>query len=402
MPLYIYKAKKNPTETVTGQIVASDQEEAVDLITQLGFVPISVLLHADDKEKDWSKRSIRVSTKELCVFSQQLAALLKSGVTILTALDIIRIQTKNLYFKYVIGQVAQGVKNGRALSDCLGMYPKIFSELYVMMMFAGENSSNLREMLLSMANYQKRQEEFMSRVRMAMVYPLFMAVVGTGTIIFILTVVLPKMMGLFKNLQGGLPLPTKIVLGVSGFFIHFWYLIIIALFGIYWIFQHMLRSRQGKKNFSKFVLMLPLLGDLYGKAQLARFCRTINLLLRNGIALTQAIKIAAPVLDNAFLKEQLEATHEALAVGGTWGTALKRMENLPVMMGYMISVGEETGNLTEVLADVADYYEQEVDEKIKMTTTILEPLMILLVGLVVGTIVFAILLPIFQVDIFTS
>ncbi|MBF0479848.1 MAG: type II secretion system F family protein [Candidatus Omnitrophica bacterium] len=402
MPIYIYKAKKTPTENVTGQIVAHTQDEAVDLITQLGFVPISVDIQADEKDKDWSKRAGSVSIKEINIFSQQLAALLKSGIAILTALEIIRIQTSSPYFKHVIGQVAKGVKNGRAFSDCLGEFPRIFSQLYVMMVYAGENSSNLKEMLLSMSNYQKRQAAFMSRVRMAMIYPLFMAVVGAGTITFILTVVLPKMMGLFKNLRGGLPLPTKIVLSVSWFFTHYWYVLILGFLAGYWMVRKMMSSAEGQMIFGRFVLNIPVWGDLYRKAELARFCRTVNLLLKNGIALIQAIKISAPVLNSAPLKKQLQATEEVLTAGGTWGTALKKMEHLPVMMGYMISVGEETGNLSDVLADVADYYEQEVDEKVKMTTTVLEPLMILIVGLVVGTIVFAILLPIFQVDVFAA
>ena len=400
MNVYLYKAKKNAKETVTGHIRASSQDEAVEFISRLGLVPVSVVVDQNTAEMAFAKKG-KVKSKELYVFSQQLATLLKSGVPILGALDIINRQISNKYFSEIIGDIINGVRNGRALSDCLLEYPDVFSSLYVTMVNVGENSSNLREMLLNITFYQRKQEEFFSKVRMAMVYPVLMGIVGILTVYFILSFVLPKMMGLFESIKGGLPLPTRIVLAVSSALTQYWYVSVVVVLMIVFAWRYFQDSSKGKMLKNRILFSLPFWGDLLQKSDLTRFCRTFHLLMKSGVSIVNAIKIAIPILNNEKLKQHLREGQEKLTAGSSLSDIFKETDTIPQMMSYMMSVGDESGDLNDVLLDIAEQYEQEVDEKIKIITTLLEPLMILAVGLVVGLIVFAILLPIFQIDVFS-
>jgi len=406
MTTFFYTAKKNTAETVTGQITAEDQEEAIELINQLGFLPVSVeeqVSGENNKNSDFSNEDLRtkkkIKTKELYIFSRQLANLLKAGVPILRSLDIIEEQTQNHFLKKIIAQVAKDIKNGKTLSESLKVFPNVFSFLYITMVRAGEESGNLREMLVSIANYQRRQEEILSKVRTALVYPMVMAVVGLATIWFVLVFVLPKMAGLFQNMGDALPLPTAILLGMSDILGKWWMVILLGILAGVFSLKRFFQSDQGRVLMSRFLLKMPLFGEIILKAELARFCRTLLLLFKSGVSIVRAIPIVIPILSNELIKKQLAQCNEDLTSGGSFGESLKRSTAMPAMMGHLIAVGEESGNLNEVLGEIAGTYEQETDENIKIMTTLLEPIMILGIGLAVGFIVFAILLPIFQMDV---
>ncbi len=406
MTTFIYTAKKNTAETVTGQITAEDQEEAIELINQLGFLPVSVETRSSGKNfsnENFSEEELRtkkkVKVKELHTFSRQLANLLKSGVSLLRSLEIIAEQTQGHFFKRVTAQIIKDIKDGKALSESLKEFPNIFSTLYVTMVHAGEESGNLREMLVNIADYQRRQEEILSKVRTALVYPIVMAVVGLGTVWFVLAFVLPKMAGLFQSMGDALPVPTAMLLGMSEILDKWWMMILLAILSGIFGLRRFTQSSQGRVIMSRFLLSLPLFGKIILKVELARFCRTLFLLLKSGVSIIRAISIVIPILSNELIKKQLAQCNEELTSGGSFGENLKRLPAMPAMMGYLIAVGEESGNLNDVLAEIAETYEQETDEQITIMTTLLEPAMILGIGLAVGFIVFAILLPIFQMDV---
>ena len=401
MATYVYKAKKDTAETVTGQIQANSQEEAVDLINQLGFLPVSVVPAEEvaSSQSSSSRFPRRIKTKELYVFSRQLANLLRSGVSILRSLNIISEQTENKYFRSVILQIAQEVKNGKSFSNSLRVYPKIFSSLYVTLVHAGEESGRLQEMLLNIAIYQKKQAEIISKVRTAMAYPILMAVVGVITVYFVLTFVLPKMAGLFDSIGEALPLPTVILMKVSGILSQWWLPVLLGLGGLFVLLRLWALSASGRAALSKIVLHLPLFGHVILRTELSRFSRTLVLLLEGGVSIVKALDISIPILSNDIIKAHLTRCKTTLTAGGSFGESMRKSNEIPAMMGHLISVGEESGNLAEVLAEIADTYEQETNEQIKVMTTLLEPLMILVIGLVIGFIVFAMLLPIFQVDV---
>lgn len=401
MTTFVYRAKKNTAETVTGHITAQNQDEAIDLINQLGLLPVSV--EEQKTREGLSDGGIvrRIRVKDLYFFSRQLANLLKSGVTLLRALKIMGEQSQNLYLQKIITVVESGVKNGRTFSDCLAQHPRVFSPLYITMVKAGEESGNLQEMLLSIANYQRKQVEILSKVRSALAYPLFMAGAGVATILFIFMFVLPRMSGLFENI-GSLPLPTAILLNLSHGFQKAWYLIIFLFLLIVFFSQKWLKTTNGRSAMSRFILRMPAIGEIILRMELARFCRTLVLLLKSGVNITKALEISIPLLSNDLIKEDLSQCKEDLLAGGSLGVSLQESRQIPQMMGHLIAVGEESGSLNEVLSEIAEEYEQDTDEKIKTMTSLFEPMMILAVGLIVGFLVFAMLLPIFQMDVLSK
>ncbi len=402
MTTFTYKAKKNTAETVSGEISANSQDEAIDLINQLGLLPVSVKPLVSVSSPRQNAKPKRISGKQLYRFFKQTSKLLKSGISLVRALVIIAEQTQNTYLKSIIIQISSGIKNGRSFSDCLSDFPSAFSTLAVTMVQAGEESGNLEKMLLEIATYQQKQDELFGKVKNAMVYPLFMFGVGIVTVYFILTFVLPKMSGLFENAGESLPLPTEILLYTSAFLVKGWIFILIGGICFFVVFKRWSQSAFGQLSLSRMSLRFPFFGDLLLKAELTRFSRTLQMLLKSGVGITQALKVATPVLNNIILKTEFDLCRKELMAGGSLGDSLRKSKNIPILMGHLISVGEESGNLNDVLIDLSDGFEQEADEKIKMMTTLIEPIMILLIGSVIGFIVFAMLLPIFQMDVMSQ
>lgn len=404
MLTFDYIAKKDTGETVKGKINAQSQDEAIDLVNQLGFMPVSVVPETETgKTKKLNNyKSGKVSSKELSTFSRQLANLLKSGVSIIKALNILEEQTQNYYFKKVISDLVWSVKNGKAFSESLSKYPRLFSPLYLTMISAGEEGGNLQQMLYNVADYEKRQEEVLRKVKMAMAYPILMSVLGFMTVYFVLTFILPKMEGLFENIGNELPLATTILLVLSDYLSKFWYVFLIGFVMIFVLFRRSYKSEKGRAFFSRMFLNIPMFGGIILKTELSRFSRTIVLLHRGGVSFLRALEISIPILSNDVIKKDLEVCKTDLTSGGSFGEGIKKSKKIPAIMGHMISVGEESGNLDEVLEEIANNYEQETNDQINVLTTLLEPIMILSVGLVIGFIVFAMLMPVFQIDVLTQ
>ncbi len=399
MTIFYYKAKKSNGQTTLGQVTAKNQDEAVDIINRLGLVPISVESKLDEITTT-GVRHIKIKHQEVYLFTRQLSNLLKSGVSILRALDLIGGPLKNVYFKNVITLIGSGIRDGRSLSDCLADYPQIFSPLYINLVKVGEESGNLKEVFLNLSEYQRQQEEIRRGVRGALVYPAFMLVIGIITVIFILTFVLPKITVLFADVKTSLPLPTIILLSVTDFLKVGWYWLILGVIVLMVLMSQFKKSQIGSAFLSRFKLSLPFLGPFFLKLDLALWARTLELLLRGGIPILKAIQISVEVLNNHLIKEDLVRSHKDLTDGLSLGKSLKKSALIPALVSDLVAVGEETGSLTEIFHDITDIYEQEIQTMVRFLTTLMEPVMILGVGLVIGFIVFAMLLPIFQVDVF--
>lgn len=402
MPIYNYKAKLKNAETVLGEVEAQTKQEAVDKINQMGLTAVHVAEagHANVEKAAAAVRPRRISSKELYLFSRQLANLTRSGIPILRTLELIGNQNKNSYFKYVIENIRAGVREGRNFSDCLAEYPKIFSNLYVVMVKAGEESGNLKETVSDMANYLQEQEEIASKVRSAAAYPIFMLLFGIGTLIYMLTGVLPKITEIFSNFNQELPVPTQIVIAISDFLIHQWMWVVLAVVLLVAAVLQWDKTKSGRLYKSQVKLHLPLFGPFWLKAELARFCRTLQLLLKSGIPIVRAIQLSIPIVENDVIQAELQKCQDDLLAGRSLGLSLKDAKYVPPMLGDLIIVGEESGSLSSTLNDISRTYEQETNETIKLMTTLIEPAMILLVGSMLGMIVIAMLLPIFQLDVF--
>lgn len=402
MPNFHYRAKKSNAETIVGEIAATSREDAVEKISQLGYVPVSVEERTSTGRLKRSVKVGRVRIQTLYRFSRQVVNLLKAGVPILRALDIIAGQTREAGFKKAIEQIQEGIRDGKTFSECLEGFPQIFSPLYVTMVRAGEESGRLREAVADMTEYLKREHELISRIKAALAYPIVMFTVGIATVIFVLTFVMPQISSLFSDLDQKLPAATIIVLTLSRFFVKWWWALVALgfLFVIY--FQGMAKTAAGKRQLGRWQLALPYVGDLLLKVEMARFCRTMELLLQSGVSLVKAVRLAVPSVNNVLLQEQLSKSAEGLIAGRSFGETLKQALFIPEMIGQLVTVGEESGSLTETVRDIADDLEQETGETIKTMTNFLEPLMIIVVGSMIGLIVLAMLLPIFQLDVFAQ
>ena len=399
MPTFKYRAKDGPVEIKEGVIEAQTREEAVEKISsQLGYLPMQI------KEDTFAARSRpsflalpfkRIKSRQITIFTLQLASLIKSGVPILHGLSIVAEQSENLHLRDMLNTIINEIRDGRTFSSALAQYPRIFSSLYTSLVRSGENSGNLTEALSRIAQYRQKQDEILSKIRTAMAYPILMAVVGAATIIFMLTFVMPRLMQVFSSIGQDLPLPTKILINTSTGIRQWWILLLLIFVLILFFLKRAVKT----KAFSTLKIRVPILGHFIRKIELALFTRTLELLFKSGLQILKAIEIAIPILNNETMKEELRHCYTKLEQGVSFGRQLKKSKFFPSFMSNLIIVGEESGRLDEVLDEIATTYERETDEAIKVITSLLEPLMILITGLVVGFIVVAMLLPIFQMNL---
>ena len=424
MPRFAYKAKKGPSEFVSGVIEAASQEAAVDQLSDQGLLPLSIEETKGEAKQPQStepaaaskrakpeiiseptieivKPNIfgRIKSSEITIFSRQLASLLKAGVPILKSLWIISEQSENPRFRKVMTHAREDVQNGKSLSSVLSQYPKLFPPIYIAMVRTGEDSGTLQETLMRVATYRQRQEEILSRVRTAMAYPVLMALTGAGTVIFMLTFVVPKLMTLFSSMGSQLPLPTRILVNLSGFFHQKWLLGLSGLVIMVLILFLRYNGKLAKVLWSQWSLNIPIVKDFVMKAELARFSRTMELLIKSGIPILRAIEITGPVLSNTVLSGKFVKILSEITGGGSLGKSMRQANVFPLFMSNLVMVGEESGKLDEAMEEIANFYERETDEAIRILTSLLEPLMILVMGAVVGFIVIAMLLPMFELNL---
>ena len=401
MPTYKYRAKKGPQDILEGTLEAQSQKEAVERLSQTGYLPLSVELDARASfgRKQGARGALgRIKSREITLFSRQLASLLKAGVPILRALDIIAEQSENHSLKSMLLGIRNAVKDGGTFSSALGAYPKLFSSLYLAMVRTGENSGALPQALLRIAEYRVKQEALLSRIKMSMAYPALMALVGVATIIFMFVFVMPRLMGIYGTLGQDLPLPTRILIAISSTLRHTFLWLIMGVAGMLALIGRNLKTQAGKMFFSLLQLRLPIVGSFIVKAELSRFCATLELLIKSGTPILKALDVSIPVIENEIIKNLLRKSSKELEQGGAFGKSLKNAKLFPLFMSNLISVGEESGRLDEALSEVALSYEHDTDEGLSMMSNLLEPLMILAMGLIVGFIVVAMLLPIFEIN----
>ena len=402
MPRFIYKAKSGPANIKEGTIEADNQSQAVLKLSKMGFFILSV----EEETTAFIKRSRgrllffkSIPFRILANFTRQLSNLLDSGLTMLNALSILIEQTENPYFRQVISNVRDDIRDGSTFSSALLKYPKVFSSLYVSMVSSGEISGSLEDVLKRLSDFMEKDEENISKVRSSMAYPALMAVVGIITIFILLTFVAPRLTAIFIDLGQALPLPTKILIWVSSFFAAFWPIIIIGIVVGVIAFNKWSKTKEGKARLDSLKIKMPLIGVFIQKVEIARFSRTLATLIGNGVPVIQALSTATSIVDNIPIKQDMEQARKDVVDGAPLSSGIKRSKNFPSMVTNMIAVGEESGTLERSLFKIADSYDVETDRTIKTITTLLEPGLILFMGLIVGFIVIAMLLPIFQLNL---
>jgi len=402
MATFQYKAKTKDAQTVAGQVIADNREDAVEKVNQMGLTPVSVAEGGKTGKGRAARLKGKIRHKDVYRFSRQLVSLLRAGVPILKALDAIGAQIGKASFKVVIEAIHSGIRGGRSFSDCLAEYPQIFTGLYVTMVRAGEESGRLKEAVGSIAQYLEHQNEVASRVRSALAYPVFMTLFGFGTLFFILTYVMPQIMGLYVHLDQTLPTITVVVMTVSSFLVRWWAVVLLGIVIVTGAIHQWSKTPAGRVSLSRFVIALPWLGMFLMKIELARFSRTLELLMKSGVSIVRSMQLAIPIVRNELLREQLTKCQDELLAGRSFGESLAQAKEIPAMMGQMIRVGEESGALGPTFEEIAQNYEMETNESIKVMMTLLEPVLILTVGAVIGLIVVAMLMPIFELDVFSG
>jgi len=397
MPKYSYKAKKG-IETIEGIVEAISQTQAISELEAKGLLPVRVeLQHRAQSTQRIAQK--RISSRDINTFTRQLASLIKSKVQLVRALEILSRETQNLRLKKIVSDLRDEVKDGSQLSQSLGKYPKYFSRVYVNMIASGEKGGLLENILLRLAEFADKEEEIKSKIRAALAYPLLMLIMGIMTVFVMITFVMPKIISLFSGMNATLPLATRILISISNFARSYWYwgVLLIGLF--IFLFKRLHFAKKRIIPLEKIKLHLPLLGKYILMREIARFCRTLSILINNGIPIRDAIDVTLSTLASRALEEELKVVSKDLASGLTVAKSLSKISFFPGFVISLIGVGEEAGRLDEALLEVATSYERQLDEQMKVMSSLIEPLMILAIGLVVGFIVISMLLPIFQISL---
>ncbi|HTY44733.1 MAG TPA: type II secretion system F family protein [Patescibacteria group bacterium] len=402
MAHYHYRAKKGPSETVEGSLEAQSREEAIEKLSLLGYLPVQIEERQDAAGSSRAPEAVQfgsqaVKLRDISIFSGQLSSLIRSGVTILKALGIIAEQTENKYFRYVLNGIADDIKVGRTFSESLLQYPHVFSTLYVAIIKAGEDTGTLHASLERITAHLRKQEGILSKVKTALVYPALMTIVGAGTVVFMLMFVIPRIKDIFTSMGQQLPMPTRILIATSDILRVSWFWLLIAGIAAFSGIKRLLRTK--KETVSAVTLKIPLYGSFIRKAEIAQVSRTMELSMKSGINILRAMELSIPILDNEIIRKELLAAYEEVKQGGSLGRNLKRTAIFPAFVTNFIIIGEESGKLQEVFGEIADYFEKDTDETLRLLTAQLEPLMILIIGAVLGYVVIAMLLPIFQINL---
>jgi general secretion pathway protein F len=330
--------------------------------------------------------------------TRQLAVLLRAGIPIVDALTAIIAQVETPKLKEIMTGVRQAVNEGSSLGNALSEHPKVFSDLYVNMVHAGESSGTLDLVFERLADFTESQVKLKTKVTGAMVYPIIMVIVSFLIISLLMIFVIPKMTAIFDEMGMDLPLLTRMLKGTSEIFVDFWYLMFGAIFLGVWGFRRWKRSEKGRARWDLMKLRMPIFGKLFRMISIARFSRTLGTLLNSGVPLLNAMTIVRSVVDNAVMEGVVDRAREAIREGESIAGPLERSKQFPPMVTHMIAIGEKTGELEQMLDNVSNSYELQVDSKVSTLTTVLEPLMIVVMGVVVALIVFAILTPMLKMN----
>ncbi len=413
MPAYAYTGLNASGKTIKG-IETADSVAALKLALKRKGVYLTAVTEAAggsaassratggagglSVEVDFSQYLDRIQPKDVSGVTRLLSTLLCAGVTLPEALVALTDQVESNRFKNILSDVGSRVNEGSSLADALANHPKVFSNLYLNMVRAGEASGSLETVLIRIAEFMDQQEELRGKVTTAMFYPIAMGVVGVGVVTLLMVKVVPTITEIFEGQGAELPFSTRTLIAASNFVIGYWWLIIMAAIGVVWLFRRWKASEAGRLIWDTFVLRLPIVGGLVRRVAVARFARTLSTMLASGVQLLQALDIVRTLLGNVVLEKVLTQARDEIREGEGIAPALKRSGQFPPLVTHMIAVGERSGQLEQMLTDVSDTYDREASVAITRMTTVLEPVMIVLMAATVGFIVFAIMTPIMQMN----
>ncbi len=401
MSVFEYKGVGADGRDLKGIIDADTTKSARAKLKKLGIFPTEIIEERHkrlSKEIAFSQLFERIRHQDIAIFTRQIATLTNAGVPVAEALSAIMEQEEKAELKGIISELVTRIKEGSSFADALKGYPKYFSNLYVNMIMAGEASGALDIVLLRLADFLDSQIKIRNRIRSALAYPILMTVIGMGVLSFIFTFVLPQVIRVFEDMHQSLPLLTLILISATNFMRSYWWLIIMIIAGIVFYIRKRLKTPEGRMRFDGIVIRLPIFGKIIRMIAISRFTRTLGTLLKSGVPAILSFDIVKNVVNNIVIAKAIEDARENIREGESISEPLKRSRLFPSVVTHMIAVGEKSGELEEMLLRVSDAYDNEVETAIASLTSLLEPVIIVAMGLIVGIIVISILLPIMEMS----
>lgn len=393
--VFVWEGKTRQGTIQKGEIAANNKEEVLALLRKQNILPINVT--AKPKEIKFSFGGQKISDKDIVIFTRQLATMIDAGLPLVQCLEILGSQTENKNFAKVIVQVRTDVEGGATFADALKKHPKVFDNLYVNMIAAGEAGGILDTILQRLAAYMEKFAKIKKQIKSAMIYPAVILFVAISVVTLLMVVVVPMLAGMFAEMGQALPLPTRIVISVSNFLKGWGGLSLgLAVVGVFVGIKQWRNTENGLRVTDRIAMQLPVMGMLIKKVAVAKFTRTMGTLLTSGVPILEGLLIVARTAGNKIIEEAILSTRQSVSEGKTLAEPLNKSKVFPAMVTQMIAVGEATGALDNMLNKIADFYDEEVDSAVAALTSMLEPMLMIFLGTTVGFVIVAMYMPIFQ------
>jgi type IV pilus assembly protein PilC len=395
MPLFEYTARNQANgQIMKGSLEATNRDEVVAHIKKQKMMMVSI--REAPKQLKLFSGGAAIKTRDVVIFTRQFATMINAGLPLVQSLDILAKQTENKSLSDITRAVVYDVESGHTLADAFAKHPKAFPDLYVNMVAAGEAGGILDTILLRLATFLEKSDALVRKVKGAMIYPAVIFAVAGIAIAVLLIFVIPTFQSMFASVKMELPLPTRIVIGASHLLINYWWVIIGVVVAGFFLFRRYYATPNGRKQVDAAMLRAPVLGDLLRKSAVSRFTRTLGTLISSGVSILDGLEITAKTAGNRVIHDAVMESRQSIAGGETIAAPLEKSKVFPPMVISMIAVGESTGGLDEMLSKIADFYDEEVDVAVSALLSLMEPIMIVVLGVVVGGMVVAMYLPIFD------
>ncbi len=400
MPKYFYKAKNRSGKLIEGSVDAASAEKAADFLMQNNLAVIEVGERLDDYRSFLKNISFlnKVKSKELVVFFRQMAVMIDANIPIVRGLRILSQQTESDYLKEIITEVANEVEGGQSLSSAMSMFPNTFSDFYVNIIMSGETSGRLSEVMNYVADQKEKDYDLESKIRGAMVYPSFIVSVLLVVGFIIIAFVIPNLAKVLSESGAQLPWITRALLSLSGFVSMFWWLVLLLFFGAIAAWLAFIKTPQGEHIKDSLKINIPVFGKIWRHIYIVRICRSFATLVRGGVPISQSLSVIKGVVGNVVFEEIIQDAIKSVDEGNQISESLASNKNIPIIVVQMISVGEDSGKLKEVLEKSADFYSREIDNTVRNLSNLIEPVIMIVLGLAVGLFVAAVILPMWQLS----
>lgn len=396
MARYKYKALTAAGIVVEGVYEAKSKNDVLAMLRQNQYFPVKIVEQSEGREIELGKLFKRVGDKDIAVFCRQFHSMLDAGLSLINCLDILRLQSGNKYLRDTISEVYEKVQQGLTFSEALKRYADVFPELLINMVMAGEASGNLDTILDRMATHYEKETRILNKVKGAMIYPMALALVSVLVVIFLLIFVFPSFISMFESSGTPLPLPTRILLAASGFLTGYWYIAIGTVILVVLLIRSILKRSDVQYKLDSLKFQIPIIKGINQKVVTSRFSRTLSTLISSGMPLLEALDIVAKILSNKYVEQGILKAKDEVRRGVLLSVPIKEMKLFPPMLISMLSIGEEVGAIDEILNKTANYFDEEAETAIDTMTRLVEPLMLIVMALLIGFIVAAMMLPMFD------